>query len=101
MNKAAVRRRSRSRIGSDLGYTPNTTYCVLDEAGKMNEREVWAVPARNSQPWTESYPGATLVMEAGTHRPGARRLSAGVGFLVIVGRSKKDDDEGEGRLLGD
>src|SRR6476661_3880841 len=65
MNNATVRKRTQITIGLDLGDRRHTYY-VLDGAGKMaregslgHTREQLATMAR-------SYPGATVVMEAGT-----------------------------------
>ena len=63
---------------------------MLDEAGKMaregslgNTREQLAAMAR-------SYPGATVVMEAGTHSPWVSRFLQGLGLASGGGQSKKD-----------
>src|SRR4029077_496745 len=88
MNNAAVRNKKQITIGLDLGDRRHT-YCVLDEAGKMtregslgNTREELAAMAR-------SYPGATLVMEAGTHSPWVSRFLRELGLRVIVANPRK------------
>ena len=88
VNNAAVRNKKQITIGLDLGDRRHT-YCVLDEAGKMtregslgNTREELAAMAR-------SYPGATLVMEAGTHSPWLSRFLRELGLRVIVANPRK------------
>jgi transposase len=88
MNKAVVRNMKQITIGLDLGDRRHT-YCVLDEAGKMaregslgNTREQLATMAR-------SYPGATAVMEAGTHSPWVSRFLQELGLRVIVANPRK------------
>jgi transposase len=88
MNNAAVRNKKQITIGLDLGDRRHT-YCVLDEAGKMtregslgNTREELAAMAR-------SYPGATLVMEAGTHSPWVSRFLQGLGLRTMVANPRK------------
>ena len=88
MNNAAARNKTQITIGLDLGDRRHT-YCVLDEAGKMaregslgNTREQLATMAR-------SYPGATAVMEAGTHSPWVSRFLQELGLRVIVANPRK------------
>jgi transposase len=88
MNNAAARNKTQITIGLDLGDRRHT-YCVLDEAGKMaregslgNTREQLANMAR-------SYPGATAVMEAGTHSPWVSRFLQELGLRVIVANPRK------------
>ena len=88
MNNAAARNKKQITIGLDLGDRRHT-YCVLDEAGKMaregslgNTREQLAAMAR-------SYPGATAVMEAGTHSPWVSRFLQELGLRVIVANPRK------------
>ena len=88
MNNAAARNKKQITIGLDLGDRRHT-YCVLDEAGKMaregslsNTREQLATMAR-------SYPGATAVMEAGTHSPWVSRFLQELGLRVIVANPRK------------
>jgi transposase len=88
MNNAAARKKKQMTIGLDLGDRRHT-YCVLDEAGKTaregslgNTREQLAAMAR-------SYPGATAVMEAGTHSPWVSRFLQELGLRVIVANPRK------------
>ena len=88
MNNAVARNKKKITIGLDLGDRRHT-YCVLDEAGKMaregslsNTREQLATMAR-------SYPGAAVVMEAGTHSPWVSRFLQGMGLRVVVANPRK------------
>ena len=88
MKNAAARNRTLITVGLDLGDRRHTYY-VLDEAGKMakegslaNTREQLATMAR-------SYPGATVVMEAGMHSPWVSRFLQELGLRVIVANPRK------------
>ena len=88
MKNATARKRTQITIGLDLGDRRHTYY-VLDGAGKMaregslgNTREPLATMAR-------SYPGATVVMEAGTHSPWVSRFLQELGLRVIVANPRK------------
>ena len=88
MNNATARKRTPITIGLDLGDRRHTYY-VLDGAGKMaregslgNTRQPLATMAR-------SYPGATVVMEAGTHSPWVSRFLQELGLRVIVANPRK------------
>ena len=88
MNNATARKRTQTTIGLDLGDRRHTYY-VLDGAGKMaregslgNTREQLATMAR-------SYPGATVVMEAGTHSPWVSRFLQELGLRMIVANPRK------------
>ena len=88
MKNATARKRTQITIGLDLGDRRHTYY-VLDGAGKMaregslgNTREQLATMAR-------SYPGATVVMEAGTHSPWVSRFLQELGLRVIVANPRK------------
>jgi transposase len=87
MNNAVVRNKKQITIG--LGSGTGDTHCVLDEAGKIaregslgNTREQLAAMAR-------SYPGATLVMEAGTDSPWVSRFLQGLGLRTVVANPRK------------
>ena len=88
MKNATARKRTQITIGLDLADRRHTYY-VLDGAGKMaregslgNTREPLATMAR-------SYPGATVVMEAGTHSPWVSRFLQELGLRVIVANPRK------------
>ena len=88
MKNATARKRTQITIGLDLGDRRHTYY-VWDGAGKMaregslgNTREQLATMAR-------SYPGATVVMEAGTHSPWVSRFLQELGLRVIVANPRK------------
>lgn len=72
----------------DLGDRRHT-YCVLDGRGRKikegsipNERGQMEAMAR-------SYPGALVIMEAGTHSPWISRFLGGLGQKVIVANPRK------------
>jgi hypothetical protein len=88
MNNVVARNKKQITIGLDLGDRRHT-YCVLDEAGKIaregslgNTREQLAAMAR-------SYPGATVVMEAGTHSPWVSRFLQELGLRAVVANPRK------------
>jgi transposase len=88
MNNVVARNNKQITIGLDLGDRRHT-YCVLNEAGKIaregslgNTREQLAAMAR-------SYPGATVVMEAGTHSPWVSRFLQGLDLRVVVANPRK------------
>ncbi len=75
-------------IGIDLGDRQHAV-CVLSAAGEIlaeesipNTRECLTACARQ-------YPGATFVMETGTHSPWVSRLLASLGHPVIVANARK------------
>ena len=75
-------------IGLDLGDAQHT-YCVLDteanilSRGKVrNDREPLAL-------WLSQWPGAKIVMEAGTHSPWISRLMQSAGHKVILANARK------------
>jgi transposase len=75
-------------IGLDLGDRRHHA-CVLDAAGEIvaeeaivNTREVLTV-------FCARYPGATVIMETGTHSPWVSRLVAALGHPVIVANARK------------
>ena len=75
-------------IGLDLGDRRHHA-CVLDAKGEVlaeeaivNTREVLTV-------FCARYPGATVVMETGTHSPWVSRLVAALGHPVIVANARK------------
>ena len=63
--------------------------CVLDEAGEIVSEEVIVNTREVVSAFCARYPGATVVMETGTHSPWVSRLVAGVGHRVIVANARK------------
>ena len=55
-------------VGLDLGDRRHTA-CVLDEAGDIVAEEAFANTREVLTAFSARYPGATFVMETGTHRP--------------------------------
>lgn len=75
-------------IGLDLGDRRHHV-CVLDGAGEILAEEVIVNTPEVVSAFGARYPGATFVMETGTHSPWvARRLSAR-GHPVIVANARK------------
>lgn len=75
-------------IGIDLGDRKHTA-CVLSAAGKIlaetdiiNSRECLTA-------FAQKHPGATFVMETGTHSPWVSRLLEALGHPVIVANARK------------
>ena len=67
MNNAAAGNKKNITMGLDLGDHRHT-YCVLDKAGKMTSEGSLRNTREQLTSMARSYPGATAVMEAGTHR---------------------------------
>src|SRR5258705_11148132 len=88
MNNAAVRNKKQITIGLDLGDRRHT-YCVLDEAGKMTREGSLGNTGEELAAMARSYPGASLVMEAGTHSPWVSRFLRELGLRVIVANPRK------------
>lgn len=95
-------------IGMDLGDKRHVVV-VFDEAGKEERMDTVVNTAVQVRRWFSRYPGAVVVMEAGTHSPWISRLLEGMGHEVHVGNPRKlraiwdaDDktDERDARLLG-
>jgi len=78
---------SKITIGLDLGDRRHTM-CVLDVKGRV----VKAASIRNERGHLESmarsHPGATVIMEAGTHSPWVSRFLGSLGMRVIVANPK-------------
>jgi transposase len=62
---------------------------VLDEAGEMVAEEVIVNTREVLSAFCARYPGATVVMETGTHSPWVSRLVAAQGHSVIVANARK------------
>jgi transposase len=75
-------------IGLDLGDRHHHA-CVLDEAGGILAREVIANTREVVAAFCGRYPGATIVMETGTHSPWVSRLVKSLGHPVIVANARK------------
>lgn len=63
--------------------------CVLDAAGEILAQEVIVNSREVLTAFCARYPGATFVMETGTHSPWVSRLVASLGHPVIVANARK------------
>lgn len=75
-------------IGLDLGDRRHHA-CVLDTDGEVLAEEVIVNTREVLLAFLERYPGATVVMETGTHSPWISRVAAGKGHPVIVANARK------------
>ena len=83
--KAAVEKLT---IGLDLGDRRHHA-CVLDAGGEVIAQEVIVNTREVVTAFCARYPGATIVMETGTHSPWISRLVAAQGHSVIVANARK------------
>ena len=85
-------------IGIDLGDRKHTA-CVLSAAGDIVAEQVIVNDRACLTAFAQRYPGATIVMETGTHSPWVSRLLADLGHEVIVANARKvrliSDNEGK------
>ena len=72
----------------DLGDRRHAV-CVLNEAGELVTEEAIANTREVLTAFCARYPGATVVMETGTHSPWVSRLIAALGHPVIVANARK------------
>jgi len=95
-------------IGMDLGDKRHVVV-VFDEAGNEVLSDDVVNTSEQVQKWFSQYPGAVVVMEAGTHSPWISRLLKSMGHEVHVGNPRKlraiwdsndKTDERDARLLG-
>lgn len=75
-------------VGLDLGDRHHHA-CVLDEAGEILTQEVIVNTREVVTAFCARYPGATIVMETGTHSPWVSRLVAALSHTVIVANARK------------
>lgn len=75
-------------VGLDLGDRHHHV-CVLDEAGEILAQEVIVNAREVVTAFCARYPGATIVMETGTHSPWVSRLVSALGHPVIVANARK------------
>ena len=75
-------------IGLDLGDRRHHA-CILDASGEILAEEVIVNTREVLTAFCARYPGATIVMETGTHSPWVSRLVAGLGHPVIVANARK------------
>lgn len=75
-------------IGMDLGDKKNAI-CTLNATGKMIETAAIGNTKAAIIAMSGKYPGATVVMEAGTHSPWISRLLSDLGHNVLIGNPRK------------
>lgn len=75
-------------VGLDLGDRRHTV-CVLNEDGDIVTEEAIANTREVLTAFCARYPGATIIMETGTHSPWVSRLVAALGHPVIVANARK------------
>jgi len=115
MKKVSIRGGAQSRnisqqkltIGLDLGDR-NSWYCVVDEAGQIQQEQKVRTNAKVLQDVFGAMPCSRIALEIGTHSPWISRLLSGLGHEVIVanarkvrliGESRKKDDRMDARTL--
>ena len=75
-------------VGLDLGDRRHTV-CVLAASGDIVAEEAIVNTREVLTAFCARYPGATVVMETGTHSPWVSRLVAALGHPVIVANARK------------
>ena len=75
-------------IGLDLGDRRHHV-CVLNEPGDVVAEEAIVNTREVLTAFGARYPGATFVMETGTHSPWISRLLTALGHPVIVANARK------------
>ena len=75
-------------IGLDLGDRRHHA-CILDEAGEILAEEVIVNTREVLSAFCGRYPGATFIMETGTHSPWVSRLVSSPGHPVLVANARK------------
>jgi len=80
--------KKKTTIGLDLGDRKHT-YCVLDPAGRIHKEGTIANTRPHLESLSKSYPGAVVIMEAGTHSPWVSRFLEEQGMEVIVANPRK------------
>ena len=94
-------------IGLDLGDRRHAV-CVLSAGGEILTEEAIPNTRECLTAFAPRYPGATFVMETGTHSPWVSRLLQGLGHPVLVANARKlraisasttKSDEEDARML--
>jgi len=75
-------------IGIDLGDRKHSA-CVLSAAGEILAEEAITNTRECLTAFAQKHPGATFVMETGTHSPWVSRLLEALGHRVIVANARK------------
>ena len=87
-------------IGLDLGDR-NCWYCVLDEAGQIQQEQRVRTQAKALREVFGSMPRSRIALETGTHSPWISRLLSEMGHEVIVAHARKVRLIGESRKKDD
>lgn len=74
-------------VGMDLGDKSHSI-CVMQDANKIMECELTNT-AKAVEKFFKKYPGATVIIETGTHSPWISRLLEKLGMQVLVGNTRK------------
>jgi transposase len=90
----------RLTIGLDLGDR-NSWYCVLDEAGRIQQEQRVRTNAKALQEVFGAMPRSRIALEIGTHSPWISRLLNELGHEVIVANARKVRRIGESRKKDD
>jgi hypothetical protein len=75
-------------IGLDLGDR-NSWYCVVDEAGQIQQEQRVRTNAKALQEVFGAMPRSRIALEIGTHSPWISRLLSELGHEVIVANARK------------
>ena len=92
--------RQRLTIGLGLGDR-NSWYCVLDEAGGIQQEQRVRTTAKALQEVFGAMPCSRIALEIGTHSPWISRLLSELGHEVIVANARKVRLIGESRKKDD
>ena len=87
-------------IGLDLGDR-NSWYCVLDEAGQVQQEQRVRTHAKALSEVFGAMPRCRIALETGTHSPWIGRLLSALGHEVIVANARKVRLIGESRKKDD
>ena len=79
---------TRYTIGWDLGDRRHAV-CVLNEAGEILTEETLTNTRACLEAFSARFPGATMIMETGTHSPWVSRLLTARGHRVFVANARK------------
>ena len=81
-------RKAKVTIGLDLG-DKRRRFCVLDSRGEVLRKGSLLNGRNELAKLANAYPGAPVVMEAGTHSPWISRFLDSLGMEVVVANPRK------------
>ncbi len=84
----AIRERDRKTIGIDLGDR-QSDLCMLSGSGAVVARTKAATTKPGLAKALKRYPGATVIVEVGTHSPWVSRYLEGLGHEVVVANAAR------------